>query len=157
MSKAKILTQKIAEQFLKDNDSLDLSKFTSIEDAAAQALGQHYGDLSIYGDAEKAVKQARKRLAAAKKTAATKNPKAKSSARSKSHAATGSARRLEFEGGGSSKFWDTEVRGAELVVRLGRLGTDGQEKIKAFPDAAAAAKEQAKLIKEKLAKGYKEV
>ena len=67
------------------------------------------------------------------------------------------ARLFECEGSDSSKFWDTELRGAELVVRFGRLGTDGQEKIKAFLNAAAAAKEQAKLIKEKLGKGYKEV
>jgi predicted DNA-binding WGR domain protein len=64
---------------------------------------------------------------------------------------------FECEGSSTSKFWDTELRGADLVVRFGRCGTAGQKKIKSFPDAAAATKEQAKLIKEKLGKGYKEV
>ena len=77
------------------------------------------------------------------------NPKAKP--------IVGSARRYEYVDGGSSKFWETELRGSELITRFGRLGTNGQEKIKAFPDAAAAAKEQAKLIKEKHRKGYQEV
>ena len=77
------------------------------------------------------------------------NPKAKP--------VVGSARRYEYVDGGSSKFWETELRGSELITRFGRLGTDGQEKIKALPDAATAAKEQAKLIKEKLRKGYQEV
>ena len=58
-------------------------------------------------------------------------------------------RLFEFEGGGSSKFWDTELRGAELVTRFGSIGTTGQEKVKTFADAAAVAKEQAKLIKQK--------
>ena len=49
MSKAKILTQKIAEQFLADEDSVELWEFTSIEDAAAQALAQHKGDLYLSG------------------------------------------------------------------------------------------------------------
>ena len=34
-----LLTVEIAEKFLADNDSVDLSQFTSIEDAAAEALG----------------------------------------------------------------------------------------------------------------------
>ena len=49
MSKAKILTKQIAERFLKDEDSVDLQRFTSIEDAAAQALAQHKGDLYLKG------------------------------------------------------------------------------------------------------------
>jgi len=112
---------------------------------------------NLRGKAKEALMRAVKRLAAAKKKAATKKPEAKSSARSKSHAATGSARRFEYVDGGSSKFWESEVRGAELVVRFGRLGSTGQEKTKSFADAAAAAKEQTKLIKEKLGKGYQEI
>jgi predicted DNA-binding WGR domain protein len=69
----------------------------------------------------------------------------------------GTTRRFEHEGGGSSKFWETELRGNELVTRFGRLGTTGQAKTKTFPDAAAAAQEQARLIRDKTAKGYQEV
>ena len=151
------LSDAAAQALARHKGRLYLGGLTSLSDAAAQALARHKGELSLSGDTRKAVDQARKRLAADKKKAATKEPEAKSSAQSKSHAATGSTRRLEFEGGGSSKFWETEVRGAELVVRFGRLGTDGQEKTKNYADAAAAAKEQAKLIKEKLSKGYQEV
>jgi predicted DNA-binding WGR domain protein len=94
-------------------------------------LAQHKGELHLSGVAREKVDRSRRCLTA--------------------------KRLFESEGSDSSKFWDTELRGAELVVRFGRLGTDGQEKIKACPDAAAAATEQAKLIKEKLGKGYKEV
>ena len=48
-SKTIILTQKIAEQFLADEDSVDLSEFTSIEDAAAQTLANHEGNLWLTG------------------------------------------------------------------------------------------------------------
>ena len=65
-------------------------------------------------------------------------------------------RLFKFEGDGSSKFWDIEMMGVKLVTRFGSIGTTGQEKVKTFPDAAAAAKEQAKLIKEKAGKGYQE-
>ena len=34
MSDEKVLTKEIAEQFLADEDSVDLSEFTTIEDAA---------------------------------------------------------------------------------------------------------------------------
>ena len=37
----------IAERFLEDNDSVDLSEFTSIEEAAAQALAKHEGSLRL--------------------------------------------------------------------------------------------------------------
>jgi hypothetical protein len=44
MSDEKVLTKEIAEQFLGDNDSLDLSEFTAIEDAAADSLSKYEGD-----------------------------------------------------------------------------------------------------------------
>ena len=47
MKNSKILTTEIAERFLDDNDSVDLSEFTSIEDAAAQALAKHEGSLRL--------------------------------------------------------------------------------------------------------------
>ncbi len=64
-----ILTQKIAKQFLADEDYVRLSEFTSIEVAAAQTLAKHEGQLRLDGEAKKAVNRARRRLA--------KKPKAK--------------------------------------------------------------------------------
>jgi predicted DNA-binding WGR domain protein len=63
--------------------------------------------------------------------------------------------RLEFRKGTSQKFWEIDVRGASIVTRWGRLGTDGQEKTKklASPTAAKAAHDA--LVREKTAKGYK--
>jgi len=62
--------------------------------------------------------------------------------------------RYELKEGASSKFWEVEVEGAVLTVRFGRIGTQGQSKEKTFADAAAAKKEEVKLIKEKTGKGY---
>jgi|GEM_PF-3938932 len=46
----KVLTQQIAEQFLKDNYSVDLDEFETIEDQAANVLGRfHKGMLSLDG------------------------------------------------------------------------------------------------------------
>jgi predicted DNA-binding WGR domain protein len=49
------------------------------------------------------------------------------------------------------------VRGTEVSVRYGRIGSPGQTNTRTFPDAAAAAGHAAKLIREKSAKGYTEV
>lgn len=64
------------------------------------------------------------------------------------------AHRFEFVGGGSSKFWEISHRGAEVIVRFGRIGTSGQTQTKNLGSETAAAFHVAKLIKEKLAKGY---
>ena len=48
MSKKNILTLDIAEKFLNDNDSVDLDKFTFLEDAAAKVLAQYKGDLCLW-------------------------------------------------------------------------------------------------------------
>ena len=90
---SKKLTLKIAQNFLNDPDGVNLEDYTSMDDAAAQALGkhegflglgglflglggltslsdaaaqalaQHEGDLYLDGKAEEAVELARKRLA----------------------------------------------------------------------------------------------
>ncbi len=125
------LSDEAAQALAEHKGPLYLNGLTSLSDEAAQALSQHKGYLSLSTEAKRGVGRVRRRL-------------------------TG-ARLFEFEGGGSSKFWDTELRGAELVTRFGSIGTTGKEKVKTFPDAAAAAKEQAKLIKEKAGKGYQEV
>jgi hypothetical protein len=49
MSKPKTLTQEIAEKFLKDNGSVDLDQFTSIEEYAAEVLTKKKGSLHLNG------------------------------------------------------------------------------------------------------------
>jgi predicted DNA-binding WGR domain protein len=57
---------------------------------------------------------------------------------------------------GSNKFWEIAVNGAGLTVRFGRIGTNGQTQTKTFASADAALREQDRLIRSKLAKGYVE-
>src|SRR5512138_3774194 len=63
---------------------------------------------------------------------------------------------FELIGGGSRKFWKVSRDADRVTVRFGRIGTEGQTKTKRHPDDGAAAAEMAKLIEEKLAKGYLE-
>ncbi len=56
----------------------------------------------------------------------------------------------------SHKFWNIDLQGKALTVTYGRIGTAGQTQTKTFPSAAAAQKEHDKLVREKLAKGYRE-
>jgi len=65
---SKILTLEIAQKFLNPNlrkelfgGGVHLQVYTSIDDAAAQALAQHEGTLYLSGEAEEAV-NLRKRL-----------------------------------------------------------------------------------------------
>jgi predicted DNA-binding WGR domain protein len=55
---------------------------------------------------------------------------------------------------GSSKFWEVVVDGNQLTIRFGRIGTNGQTQTKTFTTPEAAGREQEKLIRSKLAKGY---
>jgi len=66
-------------------------------------------------------------------------------------------RRFEFVGGTSAKFWEIGRAGAAVTVRFGRLGTDGQTQTKDLGSDAEASDHVARLIKEKLGKGYIEV
>jgi len=68
-----------------------------------------------------------------------------------------SVRRFEFSEGTSNKFWEIATNGLEVTVKFGRIGTQGQASVKSFSDADEAAKHVAKLVKEKLGKGYQEV
>jgi predicted DNA-binding WGR domain protein len=62
--------------------------------------------------------------------------------------------RLEYVGDGSSKFWEVSTDGDKLIVRFGRIGTDGQTKTKVCGTPASAESEAQKLTAEKLKKGY---
>lgn len=66
------------------------------------------------------------------------------------------SRRFEFVAGSSAKFWEVAVVGADVVVRFGRLGTEGQSQTKSLADADAARRHAEKLVGDKLKKGYVE-
>ena len=68
--------------------------------------------------------------------------------------AVGSARRFEFVGGTSQKFWEIAVSASSLTVRFGRIGAVGQSQTKFFADEDKAKREADKLIAEKVSKGY---
>ncbi|HEY1602866.1 MAG TPA: WGR domain-containing protein [Pirellulales bacterium] len=65
-------------------------------------------------------------------------------------------RRFEFVGGNSAKFWEIEINNTSVIVRYGRLGTNGQQQEKHFADTAAAHDHAEKLVAEKTRKGYRE-
>ena len=58
------------------------------------------------------------------------------------------------EAGGSHKFYEIILNGAELTMRYGRIGDQGQTKITKYPDVAKAKADAEKKINEKLRKGY---
>ncbi len=62
--------------------------------------------------------------------------------------------RYELVEGTTAKFWQWEVRGSDLVVQYGRIGSAGKEQVKSFPDEDEARKAAAKLMREKTGKGY---
>ena len=66
-------------------------------------------------------------------------------------------RRFELVAGTSNKFWEIEVTGASFTVAFGRIGTDGQTKIKQCNDAAMASAAADKLVAEKVHTGYTQV
>lgn len=66
-------------------------------------------------------------------------------------------RRFEFTEGSSKKFWEVRLDGTALLVRFGRIGTEGQTQKKAFAHVADAADAAEKLIEQKMRKGYFEV
>ncbi|ADO74279.1 WGR domain-containing protein [Stigmatella aurantiaca] len=66
-------------------------------------------------------------------------------------------RRFEFVEGASSKFWSPELKDNTFIVTYGRIGTAGQRKEKAFPDAESASREYERKVAEKLREGYREV
>ena len=63
-------------------------------------------------------------------------------------------REFRFQQGSSNKFWRIAVAGGQVAVTFGRIGSAGQTNIKSYDAADRAAREAAKLIDEKLRKGY---
>ena len=61
--------------------------------------------------------------------------------------------RYELTAGSSAKFWEAGTEDSVLIVRFGRIGTQGQSKTKLFPSAQAAQAERDRLVREKTGKG----
>ncbi|HSD37441.1 MAG TPA: AAA domain-containing protein [Rhodocyclaceae bacterium] len=83
----------------------------------------------------------------------------KASSESAAAPSTGDAecvRSLRFEQGNSRKFWRASVKGCELSVCYGRIGTNGQTVLKQFESPERTRREMNKLVEEKLRKGYVE-
>jgi len=64
---------------------------------------------------------------------------------------------LEFSDGKSNKFWRGKTDGTEFIVNYGRIGTDGQTKVKDLGSADAAEAELHKVANQKRKKGYDDV
>ncbi|MDO9367759.1 MAG: AAA domain-containing protein [Sphingopyxis sp.] len=61
---------------------------------------------------------------------------------------------FHFRQGASDKFWKIAVVGVETIVIFGRTGAKGSTVVKSFDTPERAKREAAKLIAEKLRKGY---
>jgi len=73
-----------------------------------------------------------------------------------SSSSTVKARRFEFTEGNYSRFWEIMLRGSDVMVRYGRIGSNGQAQLKSFADEQAAVLHVEKMIREKTKKGYRE-
>lgn len=65
--------------------------------------------------------------------------------------------RYELKDEKSNKFWEATVEENKFLVRFGKVGTKGQLQLKTFASSEKANDEMQKLVREKLAKGYKKV
>lgn len=65
-------------------------------------------------------------------------------------------RYFEYVAGNSNKYWEVQIKGTDVYVHFGRIGTKGQTQIKSFNFMSDAEHEAAKLIREKVHKGYQE-
>ena len=63
---------------------------------------------------------------------------------------------FRFQQGSSDKFWKIAVSDGEMIVTFGRTGTRGSTVVKIFETPERAKREAAKLIAEKVRKGYVE-
>ncbi len=61
---------------------------------------------------------------------------------------------LSEESGSSHKFYEVTIDGAEVTIRFGRIGDQGQAKTTRFADAGKAQADAQKKINEKIKKGY---
>lgn len=61
---------------------------------------------------------------------------------------------LSEENGASHKFYEVTVDGAQMTVRYGRIGDNGQMKVTTLPSPERARAEADKKLGEKMRKGY---
>ena len=54
----------------------------------------------------------------------------------------------------SSKFWEIEQKGSAVHLKWGKIGTNGQSKVKELESSDDAKNEIEKLIRQKTKKGY---
>lgn len=66
-------------------------------------------------------------------------------------------RRFEYIDTKSSKFWEINTSGKKLIIRYGKIGTEGQTTLKELANPADAKAQVEKLILEKTKKGYLEL
>jgi len=59
--------------------------------------------------------------------------------------------------GEANKFWSLEINDNEYKVSFGKVGTQGRQSSKSLADTASCKIEVAKLIAEKIKKGYREI
>lgn len=62
--------------------------------------------------------------------------------------------RYEFAQGTSSKFWEIQLDGTDVVTTYGKIGSKGKSSTKSFGSAKDAQKEHDKLVQQKTKKGY---
>ena len=55
----------------------------------------------------------------------------------------------------SQKFWSIDVRGTDVIVNYGKLGTDGQTQVKNFSSAGEAEKAAGKKRKKDMWRPWK--
>ncbi|MBN2473174.1 MAG: WGR domain-containing protein [Pirellulales bacterium] len=67
-----------------------------------------------------------------------------------------SKRYFELVADKSRKFWEVAVDGKKVTVRFGRIGAQGQTRVKTFETPAAASAHAQRLIGQKTGKGYQE-
>jgi DNA ligase-1 len=134
--------------------SLITYRFQELSDGGVPRFPSFVAVRSDVGEPSRATAGATTKKAIAK-SAASKAP-AKSEPAASEAAGSSETRRYEFVEGNSSKFWEISVDGADVTVRYGRIGTEGQSKTKSLADPAAARKHADKLIEEKTDKGYVE-
>ncbi len=66
-------------------------------------------------------------------------------------------RRFEFTDSRSNKYWEVWVDGCVTTTHWGKIGTAGSYQPKSFGNTTLAISHAIKMVKEKLAKGYREV
>ena len=101
-------------------------------------------------------KAAANKASAKATTVKTKTSTKTKPAKTKADAGSGNVRYFELVDDKSAKFWEINHDGLSVTVRYGRIGSDGQTKVKEFADEDKATAHAKKLVDQKTGKGYEE-